>query len=94
MSVKTLRFLDEALVEAESSDLLMKHGCVVVKNGKIVGRGCNYYRTKSSDGFLNCNCSCHAEISAIRNAYYSLGFKDDYSSLIKGEKGASFIKAF
>ena len=33
MSVKTLRFLDEALIEAESSDLLMKHGCVVVKNG-------------------------------------------------------------
>ena len=94
MSAKTLRFLDEALFEAESSDLLMKHGCVAVKNGKIIGRGYNYFRTKSSDGFLNSNCSCHAEISAIRDAYYSLGFKDDYSNLIKGEKGASIIKAF
>ena len=94
MSNKTLRFLDEALNEAQSSELLMKHGCVAVKNGKIIGRGCNYYRTKSNDGFLKCNCSCHAEISAIRNAYYSLGFKDDYSNLIKGEKGASIIETF
>jgi tRNA(Arg) A34 adenosine deaminase TadA len=89
MSNKTLKFLNEASNEAQYSQLLMKHGCVVVKNGKIIGRGYNYHRTKTSDGFMNCNsCSCHAEISALRNAYYSLGFKGDH---IKGEKGATEI---
>ena len=87
MSSRTKKFLDEALIEANSSQLLMKHGCVAVKNGKIIGRGYNYHRTKSNDKFLHYNCSCHAEISAIRDAYYSLGFKNDYRNLIKGEKG-------
>ncbi|MGA0093876.1 MAG: hypothetical protein ACO3J2_06235, partial [Chthoniobacterales bacterium] len=44
----------------------MKHGCVVVKNGKIVGRGYNSSRSTSSDNFISNSPSCHAEIAALR----------------------------
>ena len=62
------RFIDMAANEALRSKCLMRHGCVAVINGRIVGRGCNNYRCHSSDGFINNTMTCHAEIAAIRNA--------------------------
>lgn len=87
MSNRTLKFLNEAVNEAHQSDLLMKHGCVAVINGRIIGRGHNYYCTKSRDGFVNCCSSCHAEISALRNVYHHYGYKENYLPLIKGMQG-------
>ena len=64
-------FINIASNEAEKSSLLMKHGCVVVKNGKIVGRGYNSPRSTSSDNFISNSCSCHAEIATLRNLYHT-----------------------
>lgn len=87
MSSKTINFLNEACNEAHNSKLLMKHGCVIVKNGKIIGRGHNYHRTKSNDGFLCKNCSsCHAEINAIRQIYHNMGFNGHFMYHLKGKK--------
>ena len=63
-----MRFITEALSEAENSDMLMKHGCVVVESNKIIGRGWNNYRNQFGDGFLYKACSCHAEMHALREA--------------------------
>ena len=62
------RFIDMAANEARRSSCLMQHGCVAVKNGRIIGRGYNNYRTCSNDGFIQNCMTCHAEISAIRQA--------------------------
>lgn len=85
MSKKTLKFLNDALNESNSSELLMKHGCVLVKNGKIIERGHNFYRNRTKDGFLECNCSCHAEINVIRKAYY----RHKFNINIKNLKGSN-----
>jgi|TARA_Y100000816_G_C26080540_1_gene569452 tRNA(Arg) A34 adenosine deaminase TadA len=61
------RFITHAALQSTKSDLVSRHGCVITSNGKIIGRGYNSSRTKSSDGFLNNTCSCHAEIAAIRD---------------------------
>ena len=61
------RYITHAALQSTKSDLVSRHGCVIVSNGKIIGRGFNSSRTKSSDGFLNNTCSCHAEIAAIRD---------------------------
>jgi tRNA(Arg) A34 adenosine deaminase TadA len=41
-------------------------GCVIVKNGKIIGEGANRV-------LAECDPTCHAEMNAIRNACNSLG---------------------
>ena len=80
-----LRFIEYAAQEAKYSEQNMRHGCVAVINGKIIGRGHNCCRVNSSDGFLQCNCcSCHAEISAIRNVYHKMGFTGNYIHHLKG----------
>tara|TARA_B100001094_G_C18004673_1_gene706995 strand:+ start:489 stop:728 length:240 start_codon:yes stop_codon:yes gene_type:complete len=66
-SVRQQGFIQQAANVAMRSNMLHKHGCVAVASGKIVGRGYNIYRSMSSDGFISNCCSCHAEISAIRN---------------------------
>ena len=45
--------ISEAIEEAYKSPVLMRHGCVAVKNGKILARGFNHYRTFSRDNFIN-----------------------------------------
>ena len=63
------RFIIHAALESYNSDLVSKHGCIVVSKGKILGRVHNSSRTQSRDGFINNTCSCHAEIAAIRNVF-------------------------
>ena len=79
------RFLSAAFKQALLSPVLMRHGAVTVVGGKIVGQGYNNYRTYSSDQFINNTCTCHAEISALRNTYtnYSNAY-GKYSENIKG----------
>ena len=69
ISKNSFRFINAAIKEAEKSDIIQKHGCVIVTSGKIISRGYNNYRNVSKDGFLKNSCTCHAEISAIRNFY-------------------------
>jgi len=38
-SYKDTQLISEAIMEAESSPVLMRHGCVATKNGKIIARG-------------------------------------------------------
>ena len=66
ISNKEDRFIQSAAEQAEMSPCLMRHGCVAVRNGRIVGRGFNNYRSKSKDGFINNCMTCHAEIGALR----------------------------
>ena len=69
LTITEERFLIHAALESSKSDLVSRHGCVVVANGKILGRGHNSSRTQSRDGFINNTCSCHAEVAAIRNVF-------------------------
>lgn len=69
LTITEERFIIHAALESSKSDLVSKHGCVIVENGKILGRGHNSSRTKSRDGFIDNTCSCHAEIAAIRNVF-------------------------
>jgi len=66
ISNKEDRFIQSAAEQAAQSPCLMRHGCVAVLNGRIVGRGYNNYRSKSKDGFINNCMTCHAEIAALR----------------------------
>lgn len=69
ISLNDEKFLTSAFELSMSSPVLMRHGAVAVLNGKIVGRGFNNYRTYSSDNFIKNTCTCHAEVSALRNVY-------------------------
>lgn len=61
--------ISEAIEEAYKSPVLMRHGCVAVKNGKILARGFNHYRTFSKDNFITNTCTCHAECDVIRKLH-------------------------
>lgn len=68
-SVKDRRYMELAVREAYKSEMYTRHGCVIVVNGKVIGRGHNNYRTVFADGFVEGMCSCHAEMDALRNAF-------------------------
>jgi len=73
LSHKEELFIAMAALEASKSDVLMKHGCVAVVNGKVLARGHNdVNRTTSKDNFIKNTCSCHAEIACLRNLYYQI----------------------
>lgn len=61
------QFINLAQEEALKSPCLMQHGAIAVSGGKIIGRGHNHYRCKSSDGIIENSCTCHAEMAAIRD---------------------------
>ena len=74
MSVSEKYFIDEATREAEKSNMNHRHGCVIVKNNKIVSRGHNYYYHHCSfNGYTHTHSnlkqkySVHAEEDAIKN---------------------------
>lgn len=56
-------FFNEAKKESLKSEMNHKHGCIIVKNNKIVSRGHNHYILKNS---LK-KYSIHAEEDAIKN---------------------------
>lgn len=72
---KDRKYISSALDIAQNSNMLMKHGCVVVENNRIVGKGWNMMRnqfkenfTGVSGNFIGVSCSCHAEMYALRQA--------------------------
>jgi deoxycytidylate deaminase len=69
ISKKDLKFIDKAKYISKKSNMLMKHGCIVVKNNKIISTGYNNYRNRFKDNFIKESCSCHAEMHALRLAF-------------------------
>ena len=64
---KDEKFASIAMEMSKKSNMnYSQHGCVAVANGKIIARGYNVDRTYSRDGFLKDTCSCHAEMSVMR----------------------------
>ena len=70
LSIKDQKFINIALEECCKSNVLMRHGCVAVMNGKIIAQGHNSYRNRTNDGFINNQGSCHAEISVLRTIFH------------------------
>jgi deoxycytidylate deaminase len=77
LSIKEQKFINIAAVESTKSDMLMKHGCVAVMNGKVISKGYNSYRNRTNDGFIiNNQCTCHAEIDVLRDVFHKYTLKD------------------
>jgi deoxycytidylate deaminase len=68
ISKKDINFLLQAANVSHKSSMLMRHGCVVVENNRVIATGYNSYRTRFGDKFVVNSCSCHAEMHALRNA--------------------------
>lgn len=57
---------------AEECTMTSRHGCVATcGNGKVLATASNCIRSCSKEGFLSDQCSCHAEVHALRKLYYS-----------------------
>ena len=68
LSRKEMSHINTAAEEATNSLLMMRHGAIAVQNGKCIAKGCNNYRTYSSDNILDpaeC-CTCHAIRVVVR----------------------------
>ena len=78
LSRRTDTYISEAMYEAHKSPCRAKHGCIAVLNGRIIGRGYNYYRNPSSDGFIHNICTCHAEMAALREIYRTINGRGHY----------------
>ena len=61
-----MKYISYAIEASYFSEMAMKHGCVIVENNCIIGRGWNSYRTRFKDNFIGISCSCHAEMNAFR----------------------------
>jgi tRNA(Arg) A34 adenosine deaminase TadA len=73
LSIKHQRFINFAADECLKSPVLMRHGCVAVMNGKVIGRGYNNYRNRTADGFVGENvCTCHSEMAALRQVHKNM----------------------
>ena len=87
ISNREQRFIEAAAMQAEKSNILMKHGCIAVANGKIMGRGYNYRRTNSKDAFIKNTCTCHAEMATLRDMYHTC-FTNTYGKYTDSIKGS------
>jgi len=57
---------------AQESTMTSKHGCVATRGSShLLATATNCIRSCSKEGFLGDQCSCHAEIHALRKLYYS-----------------------
>lgn len=71
LSIKQQKIFCHAYELAQESSMLFRHGCLAVRSGKIIARGCNTYKCYSArDMFLQRSCSCHAEVNVLRKMYY------------------------
>jgi deoxycytidylate deaminase len=69
LSKQEEKFIAIASHYATLSPMNNHHGCIVVLNGQEIGSGYNNYRNYSRDKIISGCLSCHAEISAVRNAF-------------------------
>ena len=65
MSNRDRRLIETALSLAEQSPCKQRHGAIVVKGGRILGKGFNEYRNEPQDWMPVENVSIHAEIAAM-----------------------------
>lgn len=75
ISKKDYKFIDEATNLAINSPCFCQHGCVLVRNGRIIGRGYNNYNASQ------CSNSCfsiHAEVSAIKQCFKFRKYRAKY----------------
>lgn len=85
LSLKCQRLISIAIEESKKSDVLMRLGCVASINGKVMGKGYNNYRNRTLDGFVTNNqCSCHAEMAALRNVYHNYNTYGKWNESLKG----------
>src|SRR5687768_9405379 len=78
LSKAKCRLFDAALQEAETSDMLQRHGAVLFRHGRVVSTGHNHHRSRMPklmrtllDDEL-CT-STHAEVDCISRALQALG---------------------
>jgi deoxycytidylate deaminase len=91
ISLTDQKYLEYAKYEAQKSPCAHRHGCIAVINGKIIGRGYNHYRSQTSDGFVKNQCTCHAEMAALREVYKKFNIQGNYEISIKVANGATII---
>jgi deoxycytidylate deaminase len=65
LSTSDFKYISEAICQAQKSPVLMRHGCVASKNGRILAKGFNHYRTYSKNNIMNNTCTCHAEMDVL-----------------------------
>jgi deoxycytidylate deaminase len=68
MSKQDEKYMALASHYATLSDMRSRHGTVIVLHGSIIGWGYNHLRNYSRDKIIEHPISCHAEISALRDA--------------------------
>lgn len=90
MSNRDKYWLDKATELAFTSTAFKRHGCVIVKGGRCLGKGINKYVNKPhfvSEWHMD-RCSVHAEVAACRSSGSNLKGATIYVSRInnKGEE--------
>lgn len=71
LSKRDESYLSVASYLASTSSSRMKHGAIIVKNGRVLGTGINKNRnhpTIVSSEHIKSHCSVHAEIDALKKA--------------------------
>lgn len=71
------RVLEDCKNLAKRSNMLHKHGCIIVKNGNIVSTGFNQHFTNKKLKECHDTTSWHAEIMAIRKCTKELLCQSD-----------------
>ncbi len=56
-----------AIQLAEHSTYKHRHGAILIKHGRVIGKGINSIRHHKYAKFYQYKCSCHAETAAILN---------------------------
>jgi deoxycytidylate deaminase len=64
ISKSNFKYVHQAMLIAENSPCYNQHGCVIVKNGKIISKGYNHHNISKNS--LSSNTT-HAEIDALTN---------------------------
>jgi len=83
ISKKDLKFIERAKKITKKSNMLMRHGCIVVKNNKVLSSGYNNYRNRFKDGFIKESCSCHAEMHALRLAFKNVSLSKSRKRVVQ-----------
>jgi len=72
MSKRDEKYMALASHYATLSEMKSRHGSVIVLHGSIIAWGFNHERNYSKDKIIDHPLSCHAEISALRDAIRKL----------------------
>jgi len=65
MSSRLDSYKNLCLIEAQKSPLHYRHGCIIVRGGKVIGKGHNHYRPGFNGGALSTGKSFCASASSV-----------------------------